>query len=662
MKPLFLLKYIFILLCFHTASAQNFKIDSLRNIVTFLNKQESSFINDTSKINALNLLSSNLITAGDLETGDSLASHALLIAEKGMLSSNKSEGAAYQKGMAKSYRNRGNASFYQENYNGAIDFYLKEVVIHELSLADPDQPAASKKNSEKGLSIVLRNIGNAFMRKDDYPKALHNYYRSVKISESLNDEMSLGVSYGNIGIVYDRMLDYPKALEFYQKALQISQKKKNDMEIAKNLANIGTVHAEQKNYPKALEYYDKALIFSAGKSDINFETSILSGIGTIYTNMGEYDKAIGYFQKALKIAETMDDKGMISNLNGNIGGMYLRQNKLDNAEEHLLKALSLAKEIGELYDQKDWCHNLSELYRKQNKTELAFEYLHQYDKIKDTIFNRENSMSTVRHEMDYEYGKKEAMEKAEHEKTVIALEAENRIQRNKRNFIIILALMSILLVTAGLIYFNSRKTLKMRELYSQQLLLSQEKERQRISKELHDSIGQNILFIKNQMIKNNELTLMSSVDEALEEVRNISKDLYPNQLEKYGLIAAVDALAEKVKESSNIFVSHDLEAISKNISPDQLINYYRIIQECISNTMKHADAAALRISAEKVNGIIELTIQDNGKGFDKLTMAKKAQRSFGLLNLEERAKYLKGRFELVTSPGNGTKYIFSLPA
>jgi signal transduction histidine kinase len=154
---------------------------------------------------------------------------------------------------------------------------------------------------------------------------------------------------------------------------------------------------------------------------------------------------------------------------------------------------------------------------------------------------------------------------------------------------------------------------------------------------------------------------MPSVDETLEEVRNISKNLYPNQLEKYGLVAAVNSLAEKVKESSALFVSHDLDAFNENISSDTQIHIYRIIQECISNTLKHAEATAMRITANTVNGIINLVIQDNGKGIDKSILANKAQRSFGLLNLEERAKLLNGSFELVTAPGKGTKCVFTIP-
>lgn len=639
----------------------NVIIDSLQNLLADLNQQGQTFINDTSRIKNLNLLASKLITAGDLIKGDSLARQVLLIAEKGLLISEGSEVIAYKKGMARAFRNRGNAAFYQENYNASIDFYSNEVTIYESFLAGDKLPEAFKKNISSDLAKVLGNIGNVYSRLDNYSKALENYYRSLKFHESLGDKKQIGWMSGNIGIIYYRMQDLPKALEFYQIALKISQKQNSRADEGRHLANIGMVYSDQKNYVKGLEYLTSALKLAEEEKDFYSETSILSAIGNVYGEIGNYEKAFEAFNRGLKIAEENDDKGMISNLNGNIGEILMRQNELKEAEGFLLTAFVIAKEIGELYEQKEASLSLSELYRKLNNTDLAFNYYDQYSQIKDSIYNRENSMNTLRMEMNYEYEKKEAKEKAEHEKIVIALEAENQLQQNTRNYIVLLAILSLLLVASGFVYFNNRKSMKLKELYSQQVLLSQEKERQRISKELHDSIGQNILFIKNQMIKNNDTRLMSSVDETLEEVRNISKDLYPNQLEKYGLIAAVDALAEKAKESSNVFVSYDLDAIDKNISADKQINYYRIIQECITNALKHADATALRISASKTNGSLEIVVQDNGKGFDKEVLSKKAQRSFGLLNLEERAKHLKGKLVLETSPGKGTKYIFSMP-
>ncbi len=200
--------------------------------------------------------------------------------------------------------------------------------------------------------------------------------------------------------------------------------------------------------------------------------------------------------------------------------------------------------------------------------------------------------------------------------------------------------------------------------FSRQLIQTQESEKQRISQELHDSIGQNILFIKNQLTKNNTQNHLSpiieTVNDTIEEVRNISKDLYPNQLEKYGLTATVETLCEKVAESTGIFMSADFQDTEKYLSKETKIHVYRIIQESVNNVIKHAAATALRVTAEKQADNIRYLIQDNGKGFDKAILAKKQQRSFGLLGMEERVKMLGGKLEVESRIAEGTKLIFTV--
>jgi signal transduction histidine kinase len=108
-------------------------------------------------------------------------------------------------------------------------------------------------------------------------------------------------------------------------------------------------------------------------------------------------------------------------------------------------------------------------------------------------------------------------------------------------------------------------------------------------------------------------------------------------------------------------VSHDLAGFEKEFPPEKQISFYRIIQECISNALKHATATALRITAVSTGDGIELVIQDNGKGFEKQKLKLAAQKSFGVLNLEERVRLLNGKSQLETSPGNGTKWKFFIP-
>jgi signal transduction histidine kinase len=231
--------------------------------------------------------------------------------------------------------------------------------------------------------------------------------------------------------------------------------------------------------------------------------------------------------------------------------------------------------------------------------------------------------------------------------------------------VLVAALVLLIIVIVLLINHRKNKLEKtLWEQFSAQLIQAQETERQRISKELHDSVGQNILFIKSQIHKHfadSNPSLSQSVDNALEEVRSISKDLYPNQLDQYGLISAIDDLCEKIKESTTIFVSSDVQLPEVNLSKETQINCFRIVQECVNNSIKHAKATAIRITGELAGGNFVLIVQDNGVGFEIERVQAKVHRSFGLLNLQERIRLLKGKFDLESAPGRGTKSIFTIP-
>ncbi|MCW3070743.1 MAG: hypothetical protein JWO44_633 [Bacteroidetes bacterium] len=569
------------------------------------------------------------------------------------------------------------AEYYMLGDRSKEQAYSKKMMdLAILMLRRPDISAGLKTYLLHKEAAGYGDIGTYYSDVGDYPQSLEYYFKALKIDESIGNKVGILRHYGNISNTYSNLGESPKAIDYAFKTLAIAKLLHSADDEATVYITLGSTYNAMDNNYLALKYYAMALqIFGELKDTVSVAMT-LGNTGDVYRILGdsklhtapdvrsipEYAISAAYYKKALALFEYTSDIRSKSIHLSNLGLLYINMKRFGEAEKLLRQALQLAKDIDYPDGIQETDKNLSILYSASGDTEQAFEYYKNYIAARDSLFNEENTKQNVKAEMNYEFEKKEAAQKAEHEKEVIALEAENRIQKNSRNFIMLLGVMLLLLVASGFVYFNNRKALQLRQMYSQQLLLSQEKERQRVSKELHDSIGQNILFIKNQMIKNNDLRLMPAVDEALEEVRSISKDLYPNQLEKYGLVAAVDALAEKIKESSDIFVSYDLDVVDKELPPDKQINYYRIIQECVTNALKHADASALRISASKSNGMLELVVQDNGKGFDKGILSEKAQRSFGLLNLEERVKYLKGKLVVETSPGKGTKYIFSIPS
>ena len=235
--------------------------------------------------------------------------------------------------------------------------------------------------------------------------------------------------------------------------------------------------------------------------------------------------------------------------------------------------------------------------------------------------------------------------------------------------------LAILGVLAGifLLYKQRIRELERRrrtqEDFSQQLIASQESERKRIAGELHDSLSQNLVVIKNrawlslQEPGNHESVLeqmeeiADAADQSLTEVREIAYNLRPFQIDRLGLTAAVESLVAKVDTPDLRFVAES-DNIDSLLLPEMEINLYRIVQEGINNIIKHSAATKALIKIKRGQSLIEVTIEDNGRGFDQRE-ARPAQSGngggFGLIGLTERARIL-GCVPVIDSiAGKGTR-------
>ncbi len=208
--------------------------------------------------------------------------------------------------------------------------------------------------------------------------------------------------------------------------------------------------------------------------------------------------------------------------------------------------------------------------------------------------------------------------------------------------------------------------------FSRRLMQTQEMERQRIANELHDSLGQNLLVIKNKLLMVEQerkhedgLAEMSElVSTTIEEVRSISHNLRPHQLDQLGITKTIRALAKQVSESSGIALTADVDKIDGFLSSDEEINLFRIIQESCNNMVKHSGATAAGLSVKKTDGRIDFILGDNGKGMN----VKSEQLhgvfggGFGLSGMQDRAKTFGWHLEIDAQAGQGTTVRLSLPA
>ncbi len=208
--------------------------------------------------------------------------------------------------------------------------------------------------------------------------------------------------------------------------------------------------------------------------------------------------------------------------------------------------------------------------------------------------------------------------------------------------------------------------------YTLQLIASQEAERTRIARELHDSLGQNLLLIKNraQMALLPEFSHGNWQDQiqkvmdlstlAIGEVRQISRDLHPYQLDHLGFTRAVTLMIDDAAQSSGITFDRKIEDVDDVLPADAAMNFYRVMQECLNNIIKHSQAKNVTIRLERDLHELQLLVTDDGCGFAANAWPI-GGKGLGLKNIAERIRMLEGKLEVDSQPGRGTRIAAMVP-
>ncbi|MEW6584639.1 MAG: PAS domain S-box protein [Nitrospirota bacterium] len=208
-----------------------------------------------------------------------------------------------------------------------------------------------------------------------------------------------------------------------------------------------------------------------------------------------------------------------------------------------------------------------------------------------------------------------------------------------------------------------------------QLMTAQEQERRRLSRELHDELGQALSLMKlrvrymrqhlredQQALSEEAGNLLTYIDDVIENVRRLSRDLSPSILEDLGLTAAIRRLISGfAKHNDHIHVDSDITDIDNIFSREAQINIYRIIQEAITNVERHAQADRMHLTVLKDDQIVSFLVEDNGKGFEQHETADKVDRGMGLIGMRERAWMLGGTIDIKSGQNNGTSVGVHIP-
>ena len=235
------------------------------------------------------------------------------------------------------------------------------------------------------------------------------------------------------------------------------------------------------------------------------------------------------------------------------------------------------------------------------------------------------------------------------------------------------------LAVIAFVFYQRRETRFKREQiaqqqFSRQLIVSQEAERRRIAAELHDSLGQHLLIIKNRAALGEQFApaqsqtkeqfdeINASAVKAIGEVRAIAYNLRPLNMERLGLTTVLEEMIENVSRAAGIQFSNDIEPLDNLFSPENEISFYRIIQESVSNIVKHSGATKANIEIWRQDGELHTIVRDNGRGFNPETTTNGgAARGLGLTSISERVRMLGGTYTINSNAQQGTTLNIKVP-
>ncbi|MEM6641702.1 MAG: sensor histidine kinase [Bacteroidota bacterium] len=542
-------------------------------------------------------------------------------------------------------------------YTGKVDsalLMLKKVTNY--------RPVCDSSNYAKAVS----NLAAVYTQLRQIDSAIKFYNYAIRYDFAVKDTFKLASDLNNLGSAYYFIGSYNEALALLDSSLQYAT---NDALKGRNYLTRSLVQLERykldESEQDALEA-ERLLRLANSPTDLAQVIIIRSRLA-LYAN--DIQGSNKFLKEARKIAERNNDRKAIQQIEHNEAEIMLLQGNPSQALSKLKEAYQYNLSI----DRNDFAANTARLLS------LTFSALRNYDSANyysqkseelSYLTVQESYLSSLADlKTKYQTAEKER-QLAESELEVKTKEATISSQQN--TLIMVVAGAGFVLLLGLLIYNRKQveqkqKLQEERESGYQNVINATEEERKRISKDLHDGIGQQLSAIKlalgnfSKKVSGDskaEIEKMTeSFSKSADEVRSISHQMMPLALMENGLVHAIEDLLQSSFQFSEI--KHQFEHRLKNERFDEKIeiSLYRITQELINNIIKHAGATEVSVQLIEVKNKLTLFVEDNGVG-----LGQNVKRSgMGLLNIQSRLEIVQGKVNYEQAAGSGTSAVVSIP-
>lgn len=538
---------------------------------------------------------------------------------------------------------------------------------------------AMESGDRSKLISPLANMGISYSYLNNYEKAVEHYERALKLAIETKDRLRTARMYGILAGTFNNMgfskiMDstlFEKSAEYGKIAIQMARELGDSLLLSDNL-NVTALAYNN------LERVNEAYLYAAESEKISKALGLTSNYAQALSMLAKFERKNGNYERAITLAETAVT---LQKKLGSVMGAIIELKELALCYQYAGKyreALDVIQESIDLAGSQDMAYILDGLYINKGdylytlgRFKEAYDYLLMGHQLADSLrgIDMKNQINEL--ELKYETDRKE--------QEIRLLSA-----RQNLNDWIIMALITFLLamlIIAFVTYKNFRYKSKINDQEKEQLkkeqriqatasiIKGQEEERRRMAKDLHDGLGgilSGLKYALNNMTDNVIISGQSAramdnaillLDQAISEMRKVAHNMMPESLLKFGLDDTLKDYVSNINLSIPLkvhYTSYNYHRMDQSVE----INLFRIVQEVINNTVKHAKAADLFIQMDVESDRVLLTLEDNGIGFD--TAMQSSCHGMGLKNIKDRVNYLNGNLEISSRSGIGTLIVIEV--
>ena len=551
------------------------------------------------------------------------------------------------------------------NYDSAISLYFSSIAI------------ADKLDDTKSRAQVGNNVGLIYWNNEKLDSAIYWYRQSEAIFRKIDFKPGLANVLNNMGLIYNDQNDYDHSIPIHKEAFEIRKQLADTFGMGASLHNISMSYWDKNQYDSSIFYGLKAIPYRLHVKDLNGLSKTYNNLALAYGSLNKYAESIKYFQLAVPLKKQVEDKYGLASCYNNLGATYIEMQQSDSAFKYCELGYEIALKEKYLRVVWDLAGNLSKLYAQKGDFKNAYALKDTAFKYRSHQYEAETNERMQKLQVEFDVERKEAqLQTLSAEKKLADLDIE---RRNLQLLLVIGAtLLLAIIALLGFIAFKRKKKLELERALREEKLQSSravieatEEERNRIAKDLHDGIGQQLAALKlgwehnmgqwkaNHAFNPEEKEKYSKLLDATgADIRSISHRMMPRALQEKGLVPAIEEMLELTLSPAQVQFSFEHYNITQRFEKRLEVSLYRILQELVKNIIRHSKASQVTVQLMMVKKQLILIVEDNGVGFDS---TNNTSDGMGLLSLRGRVDTVHGNINFEPSPVSGVLVTVRIP-